>query len=189
MESLISHPEMPQQKSLGSTGLRKALMSSGAYKTHGVIKALGVNKCPLYIVDTMPRMQIISLVTAAEKQSPLAGPFALSQHWPSLQPSSLAGELKINTKCAKGALRTVFRAITANSNSTLQYLPSNSKIQSKNTFANVTPGDFLDPISPVHLICSFLSASSNTLIGSIFKVISHVLISSVSQTWFPRGQE
>lgn len=62
-------------------------MSSGPYTTHGVIKALD-------IVDTMPRMQIVSLLTAAEKQSLLVGPFALSQHWPSLQVSSLAGELK-----------------------------------------------------------------------------------------------
>lgn len=46
IESLVSHPEFSQQNSWESTGLRKAMMSSGAYTTCGIIKALDVNKCP-----------------------------------------------------------------------------------------------------------------------------------------------
>lgn len=75
-----------------------------------LIEAFDVNKYTQNLGPTMPREQIIpSITTMGKPKVTWLAKFALSQQWPLFQPS-LAVELKINSKCARVALGTIFRA-------------------------------------------------------------------------------
>lgn len=142
MEYLISHPEMSQQNSWESTGLRKALMSSGAYTTYRVIKALDVNKCPQNTVNTMPREQRILLITAAEKQSFLVGQIRIESAVATI-PAFFSSWGNKNQKWHSG----YFQGYNNKLQLCFQHLLSTPIFSTESS----SPGDFLDSTSPMQI--------------------------------------